>query len=116
GTVRLVDGATHAYDALISTMPLDLLVSLLSCRPGPLAEAAGKLRHNGVYMVGVGYEAPLADTRSWMYFPQHDVPFYRVTNFAKYAAANVPDGDTSRFCSFMTETSYSDYRPVDRDG
>ena len=36
-------------------------------------------------MVGVGYEAPLADEKSWMYFPQADAPFYRATNFAKYS-------------------------------
>ena len=44
---------------------------------------------NGVWMVGVGSEQPLRDDRSWLYFPDEAVPFYRVTNFAKYAAANV---------------------------
>jgi hypothetical protein len=67
-------------------------------------------------MVGVGYEAPLADTKSWMYFPEPELPFYRVTNFAKYAAANVPGADTGRYSSFMTETAHSDRRPVSRDG
>ena len=47
---------------------------------------------------------PLEDDRSWLYFADPDVPFYRVTNFAKYAAANVPGGDTARYSSFLTET------------
>ena len=49
------------------------------------------LEHNGVWVVGVGCERPLADDRSWLYFADPSVPFYRVTNFAKYAAANVPE-------------------------
>jgi hypothetical protein len=51
-----------------------------------------------------------------MYFPDPEVPFYRATNFAKYAAANVPDADIGRFCAYMTETAYSDTRPVAREG
>ncbi len=109
-------GHEHRYDALVSTMPLDRLVGSLRAPPPTLLAAAAKLRHNGVYMVGVGYEAPLADTRSWLYFPQAGVPFYRVTNFAKYAAANVPGADTARYCSFMTETSFSDSHPEPREG
>jgi protoporphyrinogen oxidase len=115
-TVQLDQGTEHGYDALVSTMPLDLLVGALTDRPAAVAAAASNLRHNGVYMVGVGYEAPLVDEKSWMYFPDPSIPFYRATNFAKYAAANVPEGDTVRFCSYMTETAYSDTRPVARDG
>jgi protoporphyrinogen oxidase len=114
--VRVAGGGSYEYDALVSTMPLDVLVAALSECPDVVREASTKLRHNGVYVVGVGYEAPLQDERSWMYFPDESAPFYRVTNFAKYAAANVPNGDTGRYCSFMTETAYSDSRPVPRAG
>jgi protoporphyrinogen oxidase len=114
--LRLQDGEVHGYDAIVSTMPLDLLVAVLRDPPEQLAGAARALRHNGVYMVGIGYQAPLADDTSWMYFPQAHTPFYRATNFAKYAAANVPAGDTTRFCSYMTETSFSEYKPEPRDG
>ena len=116
GLVRLADGSELEYETLVSTMPLDRLVDTLREPPPQLESAATKLRHNGVYMVGVGYEAPLADDKSWMYFPQPTTPFYRATNFAKYAAANVPDGDTARYCSYMTETSYSDQKPEPRGG
>jgi protoporphyrinogen oxidase len=116
GLLELAGGQEYQYGALVSTMPLDRLVaSLLHC-PDPLRSAAAKLRHNSVYMVGVGYETALADEKSWMYFPQENTPFYRATNFAKYAAANVPDGDTARYCSYMTETSYSEHRPEPRSG
>jgi UDP-galactopyranose mutase len=114
--VRLGDGSELGYDALVSTMPLDRLVHALQDVPDSVGRAAAALRHNSVYMVGVGYRQALADAKSWMYFPQEEVPFYRVTNFAKYAAANVPGGDTSRHCSFMTETGFSDTNPVARNG
>jgi protoporphyrinogen oxidase len=114
--LRFTDGAEESYDVLLSTMPLDKLVrSLLHC-PDNVRAAGSALEHNGVYIVGVGYETPLKDDKSWMYFPQDHAPFYRATNFAKYAPANVPDGDTARFCAYMTETSYSRYKDEPREG
>jgi UDP-galactopyranose mutase len=115
-SLRLADGTEQPYAALVSTMPLDRLVNRVEGAPDTLREAAQALRHNSVYMVGVGYETPLSDEKSWMYFPQDTTPFYRATNFAKYAPANVPDADTGRYCSYMTETSYSDVKPEPRDG
>ena len=114
--LRLADGEELGYAALVSTMPADLLVGTIDGVPEALPRAAAKLRHNSVYMVGVGYETPLVDDKSWMYFPQPTAPFYRATNFAKYAAANVPEADTARYCAYMTETSYSDVKPEPREG
>ena len=113
---RTPDGEEYRFQSLVSTAPLDRLVgSLLTC-PDRVRSAAGDLRHNGVYMVGVGYERALTDEKSWMYFPQDHAPFYRATNFAKYSPANVPESDTSRYCAYMTETSYSPEKPVARQG
>lgn len=114
--VRLSDGSELSYGALVSTAPLDRLVTWLLDCPPTLPAAAAKLRHSSVYMVGVGYEQPLADDKSWMYFPQNHAPFYRATNFAKYSPANVPGGDVGRFSAYMTETSFSDQKPVARPG
>jgi UDP-galactopyranose mutase len=114
--LRMRDGEQLRYAALVSTMPLDQLVATLTEVPSALPRAAAELVHNSVYMVGVGYEAPLADDKSWMYFPQDSAPFYRATNFAKYAAANVPGADTARYCSYMTETAYSAWKPEPRGG
>lgn len=114
--LRFRDGTEEPYDVLVSTMPLDVLVRSLSECPDAVRAAADDLEHNGVYIVGVGYETPLKDDKSWMYFPQAHAPFYRATNFAKYSPANVPSGDTARYCAYMTEVSYSPYKQEPRMG
>jgi protoporphyrinogen oxidase len=101
------DARTEEYDALVTTMPLDRLVNALDGAHAEITEAAAALRHTSVSVVGVGYERPLADDKCWMYFPDLGVPFYRATNFAKYAAANVPSGNTGRYSSYLTETAFS---------
>jgi UDP-galactopyranose mutase len=114
--LRVASGEEYRYGSLVSTAPLDQLVRWLDDCPDAVRSAATELRHNGVYMVGVGYEQPLTDDKSWMYFPHDQAPFYRATNFAKYSPANVPDGETSRYSAYMTETSFSAEKPVAREG
>jgi len=104
--VVLGDGERVDYGALVTTMPLDLLVARLVDAPDEVRTAAKDLVHTSVTIVGLGYEAPLDARLSWAYFPQHDVPFYRATNFGGYAAANVPGGDTGRYSSWMTEIAH----------
>jgi protoporphyrinogen oxidase len=114
--LRFADGRRESYDFLVSTIPIDLLVGKLVHCPENVTGAASELEHNGVFMVGIGYKVPLKDDKSWMYFPQENVPFYRATNFAKYSPNNVPDGDTSRYSSYMTEVSYSRYKHETEEG
>lgn len=115
-TLRFADGSTEEYGQLVSTIPVDRLVEAIDECPRDVREAAASLEHNGVWMIGIGCERALQDDRSWLYFADPAVPFYRVTNFAKYAAANVPGGDTSRYSSYLTETAYSSHRAVAREG
>jgi protoporphyrinogen oxidase len=114
--VRFSDGLQESCDMLMSTMPIDILVRSSAHCPDNVSAAAEELEHNGVYMVGIGYEKPLTDEKSWMYFPEDHVPFYRATNFAKYSPNNVPDGDTESYSSYMTEVSYSRYKPESTEG
>lgn len=114
--VVTADGDEVGYRHLISTMPLDRLVAAVPAAPDDVAEAAASLVHTSVHVVGLGYEAPTTDDRSWLYFADPDVPFYRATNFGKYAAANLPGADDGRYCSWMCEVSSSDARPTSPDG
>lgn len=109
-TVTCAGGQTVTYDRLLNTAPLDLLAGQWLADPSPeLVEAAGRLRHNGVHVCGVGIDSPRPrDTRCWMYFPGPETPFYRLTNFHRYSSHNAP-GPGRR--ALMTETSFSGHKP-----
>ncbi|GFO66731.1 amine oxidase [Geomonas limicola] len=111
--VSFANGRVENYDILINTSPLDLLVAACAA-PEQLHEAARDLVHNSGLIVGLGIEAPRNDTKCWMYFPESNSPFYRVTNFHNYASANVPGGATERFSALMCETTYSQHKPEDK--
>jgi len=108
----LSDGRRVPYDALISTMPLDRSLAISDCPE--LAQTAARLKHSSTHVVGVGMEgqppAALA-TKCWMYFPEPQFPFYRVTVFSNYSPNNVPQ--PGRQWSLMAEVSESAQRPVD---
>lgn len=109
--VRFEDGETVRYGALVSTVPLDRLVAMSDL--ADLAPIAAELRHSSTNVVGVGLrgEPPEAiRTKCWMYFPEDDCPFYRVTVFSNYSPENVPG---EGFWSLMAEVSESPARPVD---
>lgn len=119
-TVRSADGATEeiAYDALISAMPLDILCTrIVSDAPASVREAAGGLLHSAGHMVGVGIKRPCPSTKSWMYFPEDNCPFYRVTYLSNYSPYMTPNqtGTNDTHYSLLCETSASDHKPVDRD-
>jgi protoporphyrinogen oxidase len=111
-TVTFSDGTTRRYDALVSTVPLPVLARMTGVPR--LVELAGRLRHSSIHVVGVALAGrPPAElgTKCWMYFPDPDVPFYRVTQFSRYSPENVDD--PSRHWSLLAEVCESPHRPVD---
>jgi len=110
--VAFADGSTRAYDRLLSTMPLDALVARLVHAPEPVRAAAGKLLFNRLFSVGVGLSRPSPSDKNWIYFPNLKTPFYRMTYLSNYSPQIVPGGDTSRYFSVLTETSYSKFKPL----
>ena len=108
------DGEVVEYDDLITTVPLDRLAKKLvvSELPEPLESVAGLL-HSGGYMVGIGIKQPCPSSKSWMYFPEDNCPFYRVTYLSNYSPYMTPDKDTHY--SLLCEISHSDFKKVNRD-
>jgi protoporphyrinogen oxidase len=113
--VLFANGAQHSYDQLISTIPINQFVANCTSVPDEVRDAATQLVHNSVYVVGIGLKGLRDDTKCWMYFPEENCPFYRVTNFHNYSPYNVPDGDVDTYFALMCETSYSQYKPVSKD-
>jgi protoporphyrinogen oxidase len=111
--IRFKDGQVVKYDKLISAMPLDLLCNdcLNGEVPRQIKKATSTLRYSGGYMVGIGIKQPCPSTKSWMYFPENNCPFYRVTYLSNYSPYMTPDNNTHY--SLLCETSYSEFKPVD---
>lgn len=89
-------------------------------------------------VVAVSVCSPHA-SKCWLYFPEHNCPFYRATVFSNYAAANCPAADAALptlcmgdgrdpaadadaiqagvgpYWSLMFEVSESSYRPVNQE-
>jgi protoporphyrinogen oxidase len=105
-------GAQAGYDMLVSTIPLDLLVEMAGL--DELRTHAARLRYSSVHVVGVGLTGQPPEAlrgKCWMYFPEANSPFYRVTVFSHYSPENVPD--IGRQWSLMAEVSESPVKPVD---
>ncbi len=113
-TIEFSNGRRETYDFLINTMPLDLFVQLCSDVSENVRMEARELVHNSGLIVGLGFSGKRTDSKCWMYFPEGNAPFYRVTNFHNYSPYNVPDGDIDRHFSLMGETTYSSYKQVNK--
>ena len=111
--VVLADTSREPFDVLLSTIPLDLLVgSLVGPVPDCIRTQAARLRHSGSCIVGVGIRQPSPSTKCWMYFPEDNAPFYRLTYLSNYSPDVVPDPSTHY--SILAEISHSEFKPVDR--
>ena len=110
--IAFSDGSTRAYDRLLTTMPLDAFVARLTHAPESVRKAAETLLFNRLFSVGVGLRRPSPSDKNWIYFPNPKTPFYRMTYLSNYSPEIVPGGDTSRYFSVLTETSYSKFKPL----
>jgi len=111
--VALSDGREFGYEQLISTMPLDRFIAI-SDLARDLKPVVRDLEYSSTHIIGVGLNGTAPETlaqKCWMYFPESNCPFYRVTHFSHYSPHNVPDA-TAQW-SLMAEVSESAHRPVD---
>ena len=107
--LRFDSGETDTYDTLVSAVSLDLLVPLIEGAPDAVRKAASEMVYSGGWIVGVGVRGRCPSDKNWIYFPEDNCPFYRVTYFSNYSPHLVPDGHYSLLC----ETSESVHKPVE---
>lgn len=108
--VELSDGTTVEWEFLLNTGPLDKLITQWICPDSDeLHKAAANLEHNSVFVSGVGVDGMRQDPTCWMYFPESNCPFYRVTNFHNYSPNNV--AKPGQQMGFMSEVSSSRHKP-----
>jgi protoporphyrinogen oxidase len=114
--VILSSGEEIEYEYILSTIPLNELTNRISKIENNLKQKANQLLYSSSHIFGIGIKGkPHKDlkTKCWMYFPESNCPFYRVTVFSNYSPNNVPDIKTQ--FSLMAEVSSSPDKVVDEE-
>ena len=97
------------YDHLVTTAPLDVFIRMVEDSDPDLEqmrETATKFVYSHTHVVGIGVRGQPPDylaNKSWIYFPDSDSPFYRVTILSNYADDMVPEA--GKFWSLMCESA-----------
>jgi protoporphyrinogen oxidase len=110
--IEFTDGSKRRYDRLLTTLPLDAFVARLRHAPERVRDAAKSLLFNRLFSVGIGLKRPAPSDKNWIYFPNPKTPFYRMTYLSNYSPGIVPGGDTGRYFSILTETTYSRFKAL----
>ncbi|MFD9317603.1 protoporphyrinogen/coproporphyrinogen oxidase [Streptomyces sp. NPDC060053] len=102
------DGEVIAYDALISTMPLDLLVQATDGLGDCCRAAARSLRHNSLHLVNLVVDRPRLTDMQRIYVADPAVPFHKLV-----LNSNSSDAlrELPRF-GIQAEISWSRHKPV----
>ena len=112
-TIYCSNGEEYDYDAVISTVPMNELLKLLT--DNTMFEGKSEaFQWSSTHVIGIGLKGNPPEEltqKCWMYYPEIDVPFYRVTVFSNYAPANVPS--PGKQWSLLCEISESSKKPVE---
>lgn len=122
-TVVFKDGTIKSYDILISTIPVTELGAISHFQATSTSdknlfsritdEINSDLKYSSTHVVGLALKGNPPENltdKCWIYFPENNNPFYRVTVFSNYSPNNVPDIKTS--WSLMCEVSESQVKQV----
>ncbi|MFI5306889.1 MAG: protoporphyrinogen/coproporphyrinogen oxidase [Polyangiales bacterium] len=91
------DDGEVAYEALISTAPLDVLIGLLRDAPPEIVMASKRLRCNALYYLDVALDQPCGVDLHWVYVPEERFPFYRVGCYSAFSADMAPPGKSNLY-------------------
>ena len=100
-TITFSNGHTEPYDTLISSMPLDRMLSLLA-EPASLSlfQALPHLKCNKVVNFNIGVKRPKLSEKHWIYFPEKKYPFYRVGFWHNFSANMAPKDHSALYGEF----------------
>jgi len=105
--VTFADGTHTEYESLVTTIPLTELVKIIPDAPAAVRDAVDGLHYTEGIFVGIGVADPCPSSKCWMYFPEADSPFYRVTYLSNYSPKVTPGPG---YFSLLAEVSASPYK------
>jgi protoporphyrinogen oxidase len=110
-SVRVSDGEVVPYDRLISTLSLPRLLSLVEDLPDAFREIAGRLEHNTIWGVNFGINRPHISEKHWIYYPEKEFLFHRISFPMNFHPSLAPPGTSS----ITVEVAMSRHKPIDLD-
>lgn len=105
--ITFEDGEKVSYENLISTIPLDQLISCLGEVPGEVREAADKLDYTYGVLVSIGLKKEKSAPSLWFYIYNEDILPARIYAPEIKSPNNVPKG----CCALQAEIYFSKYKP-----
>lgn len=102
---------TYRYHHLISTMPVNRLMQLLTTRRQ--LPSAARLQHTVTHLRGYGFPGTPPESlrdRLWIYFSRPEVCFYRMTLLSNLSPAMIPDARKN--WSLVVEVAESRWKPL----
>ena len=87
---------------VLSTLPLPALIRHIVPAPSyAVQQAADALAYRGLIFVFILLEGPHLTQEHWLYFPEAQILFNRITEPCNFSLSHVPDGKTS-LCAEIT--------------
>lgn len=99
--ITFSNGHTEPYELLISTMPLDILLTTIDESPAvSLKHALPHLKCNRVVNFNLGIKRDDISDKHWIYFPEKKYPFYRLGFWHNFSEHMAPIGHSSLYGEF----------------
>lgn len=102
----LINGKYVYFTSLINTLPLPDFIKLCKSVPVKIKQSAKQLKHTSVHVFQFAIDRKIKPFH-WIYFPQPDVPFFRVGMQSAFSPSNAPAGTSS----FYVETTQPSIHP-----
>ena len=84
-----------ASEKIISSIPLPDLVGILHDPPEEVVKAAGSLVYNSLVCVNIGVKRPGIIDKHWLYFPEEEFIFNRMSFPMNFSEHTTPEGRSS---------------------
>lgn len=108
--ITIASGSREKFDFLISTVPLPELPLLIKDIPKEVRVLFKRLRWNSIFNLNLGINERDISGYHWVYFPDKDIPFFRVGFPHSFYPDSVPRGKSSAY----VEVAYSQEKPLHR--
>jgi protoporphyrinogen oxidase len=111
--VLLFDDEQVPFDVLLSSIPLPVLLRLLSPVPERVAHAAAKLRSTHLHYLDLGLRVPNPNPYHWVYVPEAKYPFYRVGCYSHFSDKLAPPGKSNLYVELADRRASSSERALE---